>query len=311
MRNIDEIQSLFFYGEKIVSEEKRERIEEFIDEMGLANSQPQIATKIVELTNDSNASFSELEKIINSDPVIVGKILKMANSSFYNLRREVSSMRRAILVLGTTMVRDIALSIAILDMFNTKNRSVSLAIWEHSVATSIAAKMITNRFSYHLDTEACFTSGLMHDLGKMILGKDPRYMTIMQTLSQHGPEEALIQEEETFGFNHSELGYVLADKWNFSEEIKYTINNHHNVNEIIHTDSDLNTTPSKYIWNLAIVAAANRASHYIGAGSERLAEDIIPENVVQFLGFKDKNDFIETFIPEFKETYIREKNIFA
>lgn len=252
--------------------------------------------------------INDIEKIVSSDPAIAAKILKMANSSFYRLSREVSSIKRAILILGINMIKDIALSIALLDMFKTKGKGLQSLLWDHSIAVSIGAKLISVNFGDEIETDVCFTVGLLHDIGKMMMAKDERYIQVTRAMAQGGPEKALEVERDVFGFNHAELGSVMANLWDFSQEMNYIILNHHDVRALINVDREMLTVPEQYLWNTAIVALADLSAHYIGAGGEKV--DVIPASLVLFLRYKSKEFFQETFIEEFKETYFRERSLF-
>ncbi len=308
MKTIEDLENIFFFGDKVIPDETFREIKAFIDRSGVLQSQPQIAKRIIEISKNEDVLINDIEKIVSSDPAIAAKILKMANSSFYRLSREVSSIKRAILILGINMIKDIALSIALLDMFKTKGKGLQSLLWDHSIAVSIGAKLISVNFGDEIETDVCFTVGLLHDIGKMMMAKDERYIQVTRAMAQGGPEKALEVERDVFGFNHAELGSVMANLWDFSQEMNYIILNHHDVRALINVDREMLTVPEQYLWNTAIVALADLSAHYIGAGGEKV--DVIPASLVLFLRYKSKEFFQETFIEEFKETYFRERSLF-
>jgi HD-like signal output (HDOD) protein len=207
------------------------------------------------------------------------------------------------------MIKDIALSISILDMFKTKNKGILNELWNHAIGSSIAAKLLSVNFSEEIDTESCFTSGLLHSIGKLVMGKDERYKEIFKTIDKEGLDKASEKEEEIFGFSSAELGSIMAQKWDFSSEMVYIILNIYDAQKIINVDQSFLSVPPQYVWNTAIVSLAARTTTFVGIGSEPV--DCIPENLVQFLRFKSKEEFEEKFIPNFKETFFREKTIFV
>lgn len=308
MKNMDELSNIFFFGEKLIQDEKFELIKKFIESSGVLQSQPQIARKIIDASNNSDSSVSDFERIVSSDPVIAAKILKMANSSFYKLSREVSSVKRAILILGITMIKDIALSIAILDMFKTKNKGLMSELWEHAVSVSIGAKLLSANFADEVDSEVCFTAGLLHDIGKMMMAKNEKYLSVTRTMSMEGPRKCLEVEEEIFGFNHAELGAVMAKIWDFSPEMHYIIYNHHDIEMIINVDTQYLSVPHHYVWNTAVISVTDLAAHYLGIGSEPI--DFLSLPLLKFLGFQSKEFFIESFTENFKNVYFKEKILF-
>ncbi len=308
MKRIEDLENIFFFGEKLVEDEKFEQIRAFIDKTGVIQSQPQIARKIIELSNNENVMITDIEKIVSSDPAIAAKILKMANSSFYKLTKEVSSIKRAILILGITMIKDIALSIAILDMFKTKNKGILSALWDHAIAVSIGSKLLSVNYSEDIDSDACFTVGLLHDVGKMLMAKEEKYLSVTRAIAEEGVEKALDIERELYGFDHAELGAVMATVWDFTPEMYYIILNHHDAETLINVDRSLISVPEQYLWNTAIVSAADTAAHFHGFGTEK--RDVLSDGIIKFLNYQSKEHFTATYLEEFKLTYFREKSIF-
>jgi len=234
----------------------------------------------------------------------------MANSSFYKLSREVSSIKRAILILGITMIKDIALSIAILDMFKSASKGLISSVWEHSVATSIGSKLLSINFTEDIDSDVCFTAGLLHDIGKMLMAKQEKYSDVIKVLNSEGEKKALTAESALYGFTHTELGAVLATVWDFSPEMHYIIFNHHIISDILKVDKEALSVPDQYVWNTAIVATADYAAHLVG-GNKAFSYDKVPEKLITFLGYSSTDHFKESFMDNFEETFDREKGLFS
>ncbi len=307
MLNEDQLSNVFFFGEKLISDEKIKKIQKYIRQTGMLRTQPSVVKRLMDLTKQENVEIKDVEETIESAPAIASKILKMANSSFYGLNRKVDSLKRAVLVLGLNVIRDVAISFSVLKMFGSVGGVLS-EIRKHTVASAIASKMISANYSVDVDPDICFTCGLLHSIGKMFMGMKKEYITVTQVFAEKGLHEMLKKEKEIFGFDNSEAGAVVANIWDFSDLIYYVIFHQNEIDQIMNIDLDTSDIPPKYIWTTAVVSLGVRLSYYIGAGSE--PRDMISERHIKFLGFESKETFLEAFENVFRETYYREKSIF-
>lgn len=191
---------------------------------------PLIVTKIIQTTNDPRSSASDLNQLIMHDQAIAAKVLKLANSAFYGLPGKVTSLGRAVTLLGFNTVRSLALSVSIIEAFAGEGRSPLFdrhRFWEHSLAVSACAKIIAARQAPDLREEA-HMAGLFHDIGKIILDQyfyEYFATAIRLAREQHIP---LPEAEETIlGINHAEVGAQVAERWNFPPHLVEVIRQHH------------------------------------------------------------------------------------
>ena len=191
---------------------------------------PTVVSKMIDLVDNPKTSAGSLARLISTDQALTARILKLANSAYYGLSREVSTVNMAIVVLGFNTVKDMGLSLSVLDMFkDTDNRKFFDAgrFWEHSIGCGIASRLLARKFRNKLAGEA-FVAGLLHDIGKVVLKQycAPEFGQIMHRVWEK--DDDLEQAElETIGTGHGQVGGWLAVKWNLPGIIADSITHHH------------------------------------------------------------------------------------
>ena len=195
--------------------------------------------RVMELTSDINCSPKELVQVIDHDPVMTMKILKLVNSAYFGLRNEIVSIKQGVVILGINTVKNLAVTIAAVGMLprQTIQGFDSQEFLLHSLGTATLARILSQKIGIaSRDATDYFVAGLLHDFGKIMLVQfKPQEM--QSALHRAREEEiALYQtEKEIFGFDHSEAGSALADKWGLPAELVLSIREHH---EPLSTDGD-------------------------------------------------------------------------
>lgn len=231
---------------------------------------PQIVGSVLKLADDPQASPKALERIIERDPAITAKILRVANSAFYGLN-QVPSIGRAISILGLNAIRSLVVGVAYQQIISGKTASAKfskLEFWQHSLAVAVGARILA-KLKLPLKAEELYCAGMMHDVGLMILDRfcpEELDRAIQASIDQN--IELHVAEHQVLGFDHSEVGALLADRWGLSPLMAATIRNHHTMIE-----SDTSFTASCYI------SAANTLAHQCGYknnGSKELVLEFHP-----------------------------------
>lgn len=196
---------------------KSEKLRLFIQHLKELPTLPAVALRLLEVSTDNEAGLQEAAKIIQSDASLSAKLLRLANSASFGLSREVTDIERAASLLGMEVVRSMALSLLIIDVFDTeRGRAFSVQeFWHHNVACAIASELMAERLHYPKPKEA-FIAGLLHDLGKIILfhwNRDEYDRAVAE--ARKGVRSLLETEEQCFEFGHTLAAKVVMEEWRF------------------------------------------------------------------------------------------------
>jgi len=193
---------------------------------------PQVVSTIVELLDDPSSSVKEINEMMSQDPALVGKILKVVNSAFYGLPNRVSSISQAIVILGFNTVKSLAISASVLDMFGGGEEHFSYEeFWAHSVGVATVGQIIA-RDEAGVSPDTAFVTGLMHDLGKLVLDQyAPTEFQEILAIAREREIPFAEAEKEVLETNHGEIGYWLTQKWQLADDLANAIRYQHNLEE--------------------------------------------------------------------------------
>lgn len=265
---------------------------------------PFVARKVIGMVADDNTSIQELSNTIEKDQSIATKILKIANSPFYGLAHEVTSLRQAILVLGFNSIKDLVITISTRSQYKRFGITEQM-MWDHSIGTAIASKMVSDMCCTELK-DLAFLGGLMHDLGKVIINNEApeAYVDVMK-LTYNEDVESICAEHEVFGYDHTEVGSRVAAKWGFPRVFSEIMARHHLRNSTLEDIEDMFTARS-----VACVNLADNICKTLGIGYRIPNESVVIEELAStsFLGLKP--DRIEGLVSEIGEVYEKESSAF-
>ena len=243
-------------------------------------SLPVTVSKILQICNDPKTSPSDLNQVISLDPVLMGRVMKLINSAYYSLNNQITSLVRAIIMLGINTVKNLALSTAVLGNLGGKGNFQALNIdgfWRHSLCVGVMAKLIAiRRKRDNKVLEEYFVAGLLHDIGKIPLNNklSAEYMNaIALTDKDHSP--LYLVEERVMEVNHCEVGRLIIKNWNLGAAMEDVVYFHHFISQYPGENRDL----------LLTVAAANffANSYQNGFSGDRYPEKL-PLEVFEELG---------------------------
>lgn len=267
---------------------------------------PAVAARVMQLLGDHDVKQKDLANTISADASLTSKVLQIANSPFYGFTRKITTVKDAVVLLGLAAIKSLAITAATRHIYKSPGLLETL-LWEHSVGTGIAARLLSMR-TRACDPDEAFVSGLMHDVGKSVLNNFDRlrYLRFYQTAYNEnlvGPEYMALEREE-FGFSHVSVGEKVAEKWNLSESMTGCI--------IYHplTDPECFTKAADPRL-LAVVAQANLICHFLGIGVREPIDDVpLMENpAVAYL--KASSDTIQKVIDEFENVFQEQKELFS
>jgi putative nucleotidyltransferase with HDIG domain len=229
-------------------------------------SLPQALSEILKEMVKPNFSADTLANIILKDPSLTGRILKLANSSFYQRLSQVKTVHAAVQLLGVTTVKCLALSSSVFNAEQIERESGldTKAYFAQILTVAAAAEKIAKKIEYKAPEEAMI-AGLLHDIGTMVfLHHYPdEYRRVMA--GKIGARNLSEAEIEVFGIDHAELGYHLAIKWRLPEQIIDAIRDHH-------SPADTNDNPIKNILRLASLLATDTSSNFSEDIEDRLGK---------------------------------------
>ena len=209
------------------------KINEIISRKIRIPSPPTIAIKILDMIRKDDFTFRDLAVIIESDPALVAKILKVANSPFYSLPRKVTSIETALSVLGSHAVKNIALSFVIMTDLSTVDDDFFNfdLFWRRAITSAVAAELVAELVG--MKSKDIFISALLQDIGVIIFQTSlPNEYNMVMKENYAGQVPLYKIEEQYFGFNHHELGADLLRSWLLPESIFQPILYQHCSNQI-------------------------------------------------------------------------------
>ena len=214
---------------------------------------PRSVKSILALTRDVNCAPRDLVRVIDKDPVITVKVLRVVNSADYSLSKQITSIDHAVVFLGFNTIKNLALSIAAIGMLPATPEAGfdGQQYLLHSLATAGIAKQLGQRLP-DVDPHDCFIAGLLHDFGKVVIAQ-------FMPLEFRKAREASLWHEtsldqalrEVIGVDHAAIGAMLAEKWRFAPNLIETIAHLHEPNLL---DTGM----------VACVFAANKISQRLG-----------------------------------------------
>ncbi|MBI2424840.1 MAG: HDOD domain-containing protein [Candidatus Hydrogenedentes bacterium] len=188
---------------------------------------PSVLGKILATAADPDASAIDLGQHIAADQTLSATILKLVNSPYYGFYRQIRTVTQAIVVLGFLEVRNLTLAATAFKALRTPGNShYRSALWRHALGTAFAAEMCAKHLDY--DLEGTFEAGLLHDIGKValdVLFHDA--FIAAYNAAAAGEASSCAAEETEFGFNHTQVGGVLAEHWHLPESVVEAIRCHH------------------------------------------------------------------------------------
>lgn len=199
--------------------------DDLIKKAGDLQMMPQTARKVIELVSNESSTAQDLAQVIEKDANITTRILKIANSAFYGLRREVTTVQHAIVILGYKSVRSLVVASSSKAMHKRFGITEQL-MWDHSVGTAIFGRMIAKGKATAVG-ELAFVGGLLHNLGKAIMNNEsPKaYMEVMKRVYNEGVTY-IEAEQGIFSYTYPEVGFRVIEKWGLPESITKIIRYH-------------------------------------------------------------------------------------
>ncbi len=248
----------------------KERLEQVVNNIGELPSIPDVAGKVISMVNNPDISFQEVAIEISKDQAITTNVLKLCNSAYFNRGKEISSVDRAVVTLGSKEVKDVVVLAATKSLLDKSILGYDLAqgeLWKHGLAVAVLSKKIAMMKNKKEAADIAFTGGIIHDVGKTILALyvQKTYNEIVSIVeSKQIPFQ--MAEKEVMGFDHQEIGEHILNKWAFPEILKNIVKYHHQPDD----------APDEFKQIVSIVHIANTICLMggIGIGSDGLYHEL-------------------------------------
>ncbi|HBF42929.1 MAG TPA: hypothetical protein DDW42_04740 [Desulfobacteraceae bacterium] len=211
--------------------ENKLNLKKTIERLETLPTLPKIAGRILNVFTEGDPDLDEVVKLIETDPAITMKILKLVNSAYFGLPSRISTIQKAVVMLGSSEIRYVLLSVTVSEsLVKSLGKDAGKEqdnLWKHSLACAVCAEMLASKFYPHLKAEA-FIGGLLHDVGKLILKEcfPDKIENVIAIYKEQGVSW-LQAEQKVFGVDHTKVGKWLAEKWNLPETYIQAIWLHH------------------------------------------------------------------------------------
>lgn len=264
------------------------KLEELVESTVTIPTIPTVLLEINSVVNSPDGSTQEVANIIDRDPALAAKALRLVNSPLFGLKNPVSSIPLSCSILGLRTIKNLVVQATVLDTFSDNPHLASFDVdwlWDHSFKTALAAGLLAKeaRIEVGLNADDAYTAGLVHDVGKMLLlqNAQQRFGQALSLSTSHNIPLAQA-EEELFGFTHAHVGGLLAKYWKLSDDLRVAVMDHHKTK---------NTTEQSS--QGLLIAAANTLAHQVAQGHGGWVGDESPPEIFENLGIPlDRLDVI-------------------
>jgi signal transduction histidine kinase/HD-like signal output (HDOD) protein len=190
---------------------------------------PHILLKLIDACNRDSQDLGGIAEMVGSDPALSAKILKLVNSAYFGLPRKVESIGEAVVLVGTSGIKNLAMCACVHDAFPTRARNGSFSLktfWWHSLRCAFLARQMASEWDVCPPDDA-FLSGLLHDIGKVVLWVNftKPYASLLETAGNDS--DRLLAGEAHMGATHADVGAWLLDGWQLDPSIADCVRYHH------------------------------------------------------------------------------------
>jgi HD-like signal output (HDOD) protein len=205
-------------------------VQSAIARIGEIATLPEVTVKIIQIVENPKSTARDLHEVIKNDPALSSRLLKVVNSAFYGLPGQIGSVDRAIVLLGLSAVKNIAIAASMTHLFNTGaaiEGFKGVEVWRHSITVAVASRLITAVHGKPA-VEESFLAGLIHDLG-LLVERQAFPKQIAEVIDRRKNDTAAFceLEQEIIGADHQAFGMALGAKWRFPTALCTTIGYHH------------------------------------------------------------------------------------
>jgi HD-like signal output (HDOD) protein len=206
-------------------------VDKAIARIGDIATLPEVTVKIIDIVEDPRSTAKDLHEIIKNDPALSAKVLKVVNSAFYGLPGQIANMDRAIVLLGLSAVKNIAIAASISHVFKVDKPHPDFSakdLWRHAVGVGVASRKLAGAAGTS-GVEELFLAGLIHDLGILVERQafGDRFMAVVESCANQRLDWR-DAEHRHLGADHQDFGQALGARWRFPNHLLSAMGYHHN-----------------------------------------------------------------------------------
>lgn len=255
---------------------------------------PEAALAVMRETDNSASSARTVAVHLARDQALSVRVLRLSNSAYYGLQRQVLDLQEAVVLLGMRAVRNLAVVASTYPWMNRPLTGYCLepkAMWRHSFGVGVASQLVAKR-SGAADPELVFPCGLLHNIGKVAMSVWlDKKLGAMMALAQRDDLAFDEVERKLLGYDHTEVGAYLAEQWNLPEMMTKVIRYHHRPNDLQPTDP---------VVDIVHVADYMTMTLGFGLGGDGMRYDFFPDTLERL---RIKQDDIDEMTAEFVDLY--------
>ncbi len=209
--------------------------QEYIKKFREFKTLPNVALQLNKLISDDKSAMQDYEEIINLDPTLVLRLLRIVNSSYYGMQQKIDNISRAVMIVGIKNLRNMIVASALKNIFSGGDDEEVYSrkrLWLHSVAVGICSKMVSERIFGQMGDDA-FLCGILHDIGIIVEDQVEHdlFIDVCKSYSS-GTQQFIESEQEHMNTDHCRIGHLMAREWDLSTEVQEAIKWHHSTQRV-------------------------------------------------------------------------------
>lgn len=264
---------------------------------------PEVAIRVMRACSDPDVSSRQISSIIGGDAVLVAELLRMVNSPFFGIGREIDSVSQAVVVLGLRPLRNFMLLFSARESLRAETLPGfdALSYWEAVLRRAVGARLLAEALG--ADADVAFTVGVLQDIGLLALFVSfPEQAKSWEEMRALNPEERLCFEADTFGTSHDHVAHLLCKSWSLPDEIALPLTYHHR--------DFLNEAPTARLSLIQIAACADWVAAVFAAADKRLALARCRKLLGEYFGFSGaQTDELIAAVPARVESVAKALNL--
>ncbi len=193
------------------------------------SSPPEIYTRVTQILDDSSSTSADVARVIEKDPALTARLLKIINSAYYRSPSEIETVSRAITMVGSRELRNMVFATSVLEMFHgIPNDLVSMrSFWEDSIRCAVVSQVLASQHHDESEVEPIFVAGLLHEIGHLVIyHKLPEFAREALLRHMHGGIDVHVAEKEVLGFDYAAVGAALLKLWKLPPLLEQVVEFH-------------------------------------------------------------------------------------